>query len=240
MALPDEAIATIRSLIQAGELKPGTRLPPEQQLAARLGLSRNSMREAVRALESARVLDVRRGDGTYVTSLAPALLLEGLGFAIDLLQDTSLLEVVEVRRMLEPIATGTAAARISDEALGELREILDKMYATKELTEQMVHYDILFHRTVIAANGNETLSSVIEALSSKTLRARVWRGVLEAGAATRTLAEHQAIYDALAARDAALAQSAALLHINTSETWLRKILTKKPTEPRSRAADQAG
>jgi GntR family transcriptional repressor for pyruvate dehydrogenase complex len=94
MALPDEAIATIRSLIQAGELKPGTRLPPEQQLAARLGLSRNSMREAVRALESARVLDVRRGDGTYVTSLAPGLLLEGLGFAIDLLQDNSLLEVV--------------------------------------------------------------------------------------------------------------------------------------------------
>lgn len=240
MALPDEAIATIRSLIQAGELKPGTRLPPEQQLAARLGLSRNSMREAVRALESARVLDVRRGDGTYVTSLAPGLLLEGLGFAIDLLQDNSLLEVVEVRRMLEPIATGTAAARITDEALAELHEILDKMYATKDVSDQMVHYDILFHRTVIAANGNETLSSVIEALSSKTLRARVWRGVLEAGAATRTLAEHQAIYDALAARDAALAQSAALLHINTSESWLRKILTEKLTEPRSRVSTHAG
>ncbi|HEX7106039.1 MAG TPA: FCD domain-containing protein [Acidothermaceae bacterium] len=240
MALPDEAIATIRSLIQSGELKPGTRLPPEQQLAARLGLSRNSMREAVRALESARVLDVRRGDGTYVTSLAPALLLEGLGFAIDLLQDTSLLEVVEVRRMLEPVATGAAAARITDEALAELHGILDKMYATQDVSEQMVHYDILFHRTVIAANGNETLSSVIEALSSKTLRARVWRGVLDAGAATRTLAEHQAIYDALAARDAALAHSAALLHINTSESWLRKILKEKPTEQRGRVSNPIG
>jgi GntR family transcriptional repressor for pyruvate dehydrogenase complex len=240
MALPDEAIATIRSLIQSGELKPGTRLPPEQQLAARLGLSRNSMREAVRALESARVLDVRRGDGSYVTSLAPALLLEGLGFAIDLLQDTSLLEVVEVRRMLEPVATGAAAARITDEALAELHGILDKMYATQDVSEQMVHYDILFHRTVIAANGNETLSSVIEALSSKTLRARVWRGVLDAGAATRTLAEHQAIYDALAARDAALAHSAALLHINTSESWLRKILKEKPTEQRGRVSNPIG
>jgi len=240
MALPDEAIATIRSLIQSGELKPGTRLPPEQQLAARLGLSRNSMREAVRALESARVLDVRRGDGTYVTSLAPALLLEGLGFAIDLLQDTSLLEVVEVRRMLEPVATGAAAARITDEALAELHGILDNMYATQDVSEQMVHYDILFHRTVIAANGNETLSSVIEALSSKTLRARVWRGVLDAGAATRTLAEHQAIYDALAARDAALAHSAALLHINTSESWLRKILKEKPTDQRGRVSNPIG
>jgi GntR family transcriptional repressor for pyruvate dehydrogenase complex len=203
-------------------------------------MSRNSMREAVRALESARVLDVRRGDGTYVTSLAPALLLEGLGFAIDLLQDTSLLEVVEVRRMLEPVATGAAAARITDEALAELHGILDKMYATQDVSEQMVHYDILFHRTVIAANGYETLSSVIEALSSKTLRARVWRGVLDAGAATRTLAEHQAIYDALAARDAALAHSAALLHINTSESWLRKILKEKPTEQRGRVSNPIG
>ena len=240
MALPDEAIATIRSLIQAGELKPGSRLPPEPQLAATLGLSRNSMREAVRALESARVLDVRRGDGTYVTSLAPTLLLEGLGFAIDLLQDTSLLEVVEVRRMLEPVATGTAAARITDDSLTELREILDKMNATQDVSEQMVQYDILFHRTVIAANGNETLSSVIDALSSKTMRARVWRGVLEAGAATRTLAEHQAIYDALAARDSALAHSAALLHINTSESWLRKILTETQTQQRGGVANPAG
>jgi GntR family transcriptional repressor for pyruvate dehydrogenase complex len=172
--------------------------------------------------------------------LAPTLLLEGLGFAIDLLQDNSLLEVVEVRRMLEPVATGTAASRITDAALAELREILDKMYATQDVSEQMVHYDILFHRTVIAANGNETLSSVIDALSTKTLRARVWRGVLEAGAATRTLAEHQAIYDALAARDAALAHSAALLHINTSESWLRKILGEKPIEHRGRISEQAG
>jgi GntR family transcriptional repressor for pyruvate dehydrogenase complex len=114
------------------------------------------------------------------------------------------------------------------------------MYATQDVSEQMVHYDILFHRTVIAANGNETLSSVIEALSSKTLRARVWRGVLDAGAATRTLAEHQAIYDALAARDAALAHSAALLHINTSESWLRKILKEKPTEQRGRVSNPIG
>src|SRR3954452_8936418 len=113
MALTDEAIAQIRTLIQSGQLRPGSRLPPEQQLAAELGLSRSSMREAVKALETARVLDVRRGDGTYVTSLAPNLLLQGLGFAIELLQDHNLLEVMEVRRMLERIATAAAASRIT-------------------------------------------------------------------------------------------------------------------------------
>jgi GntR family transcriptional repressor for pyruvate dehydrogenase complex len=235
MALTDEAIAQIRALIQSGQLQPGSRLPPEQQLAAELGLSRSSMREAVKALETARVLDVRRGDGTYVTSLAPNLLLEGLGFAIDLLQDHNLLEVMEVRRMLEPVATGAAAAHIDDAALSELRSILVQMHEARDDSETLVQHDMAFHRTVIRANGNETLSTVLEGLSGQTLRARVWRGLLEGNAATRTLNEHQAIYDALVARDALLAHAAALLHINTSESWLRSVLQTSSPPPRSRS-----
>src|ERR671930_2811033 len=124
MALTYEAIEQIRRLIKSGELPPGSGLPPENEVAAQLGLSRNSMREAVKALEMVRVLDVRRGDGTYVTSLEPRLLLEGLGFAVDLLQDESILSVVEVRRLLEPAATGLAAERITDEGLARLEERL--------------------------------------------------------------------------------------------------------------------
>ena len=78
MAVTDEAIEKIKAMIVAGELAPGDRLPPEKELSERLGLSRNSMREAVKALEVIRVLDVRRGDGTYVTSLEPHLLLEAI------------------------------------------------------------------------------------------------------------------------------------------------------------------
>src|SRR3954467_13802261 len=84
MALTDDAIERIRELIRSGQLPPGSQLPPEQKLADQLGLSRNSMREAVKALQLVRVLDARPGDGTYVTSLAPHLLLENFGFAIDL------------------------------------------------------------------------------------------------------------------------------------------------------------
>src|SRR5918912_1670486 len=127
MALTDEAINQIRNLIRTGALPPGSRLPPENELAAQLGLSRNSMREAVKALEMVRVLDVRRGDGTYVTSLQPRLLLEGLGLAVDLLQDDSILSVVEVRRLLEPAATGLAAERITDEGLAALAQRLQQM-----------------------------------------------------------------------------------------------------------------
>src|SRR5689334_20326844 len=104
MALTDEAIATIKEMIVAGELRPGQRLPPEKELGERLGLSRGSLREAVKSLEVIRVLDVRRGDGTYVTSLEPQLLLEALSFVVDLHQDASIVEIFEVRRVLEQFA----------------------------------------------------------------------------------------------------------------------------------------
>jgi GntR family transcriptional repressor for pyruvate dehydrogenase complex len=229
MALTDEAIQQIRRLIRSGELPPGSRLPPEPELAAQLGLSRSSMREAVKALEMVRVLDVRRGDGTYVTSLEPELLLEGLGFAVDLLQDDSLLSVVEVRRLLEPAATGLAAERITDDGLAGLEARLRAMNEAGFDVERQVAADAAFHRDIYAATGNQTLLSILDGLSSRTLRARIWRGVVEADAISETLDQHRTIFAALVARDRPLAEAASLIHVNTSEAWLRDVMTQAST-----------
>jgi GntR family transcriptional repressor for pyruvate dehydrogenase complex len=224
MALTDEAITKLRNMIQSGELPPGARLPPENQLAAQIGISRSGVREAVKVLESARVLDVRRGDGTYVTSLEPRLLLEGVGFAVELLQRDTLLEVMEVRRLLEPAATGLAAQRISDKQLEVLASALQDMRDAASDPEMLMHADLAFHRAVIASAGNETLLSLLDGLSGKTVRARIWRGLVLGNVTETTIDEHRAIHDALLARDPFLAQSAALIHVNTSESWLRAIL----------------
>ena len=224
MALTDEAITKLRSMIQSGDLPPGARLPPENQLAMQMGISRSGVREAVKVLESARVLDVRRGDGTYVTSLAPKLLLEGVGFAVELLQGETLLEVMEVRRLLEPAATGLAARRVSDAQLEELAAALQDMRDAASDPEALLRADVAFHRIVIASTGNETLTSLLDGLSSQTARARIWRGLVLGNVTEATIDEHRAIYDALRARDPFLAQSAALLHVNTSEAWLRTVL----------------
>jgi len=90
MALTDQAITKIKDLIVSGEFAPGDRLPKETELAERLGLSRNSLREAVRALALVGVLEPRQGDGTYVTSLEPELLLAGTSFVSDLLTGPTL------------------------------------------------------------------------------------------------------------------------------------------------------
>jgi GntR family transcriptional regulator, transcriptional repressor for pyruvate dehydrogenase complex len=230
MALTDEAIARIRTMIRAGDLPPGSRLPPENQLSAQLGISRSGIREAVKVLASARVLDVRRGDGTYVTSLAPALLLEGVGFAIELLQGETLLEVMEVRRLLEPAATAAAAGRVSERQLDELDELLRSMRGVAADAEKLMQCDIAFHRAVVAATGNETLTSLLDGLSSRTVRARIWRGLVLGDVAQNTIDEHEAIYVALKARDQSLAHAAALMHVNTSESWLRAVLDQSSPE----------
>jgi GntR family transcriptional regulator, transcriptional repressor for pyruvate dehydrogenase complex len=202
VSVTDEAIARIREMIAEGRLKPGDRLPKEADLAALLGLSRNSLREAVRALSLIHVLDVRQGDGTYVTGLEPERLLEAVGFMVELRHDTSLLEVFEVRRLLEPAATARAA---------------EGAYSVEEL----VAHDLDFHRMIVQAAGNQVLSALLVQLNSPTVRARVWRGLTQEGALERTLAEHRGLVAALRAGRADLAHACAMVHIAGVEEWLR-------------------
>lgn len=221
--LTEAAIEQVRQLIATGKLQPGQRLPPEAELADLLGTGKSTVREAVRALATARVLDVRRGDGTFVTSLRPELLLAGIGAAADLMQDGFTLELVQVRRILEPAATAMAATLITDAVIAELEGCLHLMSAASS-QDELVRHDEQFHRLVADAAGNATLASMLAGVSSRTTRGRAWRGVIEAGATERTIAEHAEILAALRARDPRLAEAAALMHVSTTETWYRNVL----------------
>jgi GntR family transcriptional repressor for pyruvate dehydrogenase complex len=221
--LTEAAIQQVRHLIATGQLVPGQRLPPEAELAESLGTSRSTVREAVRALVTARVLDVRRGDGTFVTSLRPELLLAGIGAAADLLQGGFTLELIEVRRVLEPAATRLAATRISDATLTELEACLSQMSAAGS-QDELVQFDEEFHQLVATTSGNATLASMLIGVSSRTTRGRAWRGIIEAGATERTISEHATILSALRSRDPQLAEAAALLHVSTTEAWFRSVV----------------
>lgn len=174
MAVTDEAIEKIKAMIVSGTLHAGDRLPKEADLAAELGLSRSSLREAVRALALVNILDVKRGDGTYVTSLEPALLLEALSFIVDFHKDATVLEFLQVRRILEPAATAMAAERITEDEITGLGKLLDSLGKHPEV-EDLVANDIEFHRRIAACSGNAVLCSLLETLSAPTTRARIWR-----------------------------------------------------------------
>ncbi|CAM5318474.1 FadR/GntR family transcriptional regulator [Streptomyces viridochromogenes] len=223
MAVTDEAIEKIKGMIVSGALRPGDRLPKESELAAALGLSRNSLREAVRALSLMRILDVRQGDGTYVTSLDPQLLLEALSFVVDFHRDDTVLEFLAVRRILEPAATAMAAARIGERQLDALAVRLDRLGDAPSV-EELVASDLEFHRGIVVAAGNSVLCSLLDGLSGPTTRARIWRGLTQEDAVARTLREHRAILAALRDRDAEAARSWATVHIASVEQWLRSTL----------------
>ena len=227
MALTDEAIGKIKEMIISGRVRPGEKLPKEADLAAELGLSRNSLREAVKALTLVNVLDVRQGDGTYATSLAPSLLLEALSFIIDFHRDDTVLEFFEVRRILEPAATGLAAVRMTPEEKAELGKILDAV-TVESPVDDFVATDLEFHKKIAVGSGNSVLASLVDNMSLPTARARIWRGMTEPGALERTLAEHRAIHGAILSGDADLARSWATVHIGGIESWLRTTLTDLP------------
>src|SRR6267143_3284758 len=148
-SVTDGAIDKIRELIVSGSWGPGDRLPTETELAAQLGLSRNSLREAVRALSQLRVLEVRQGDGTYVTSLEPELLLESTSFVSHLLVGESAIELFEVRRLLEGAAAALAAARIDSTGKEALRSKLDRMIESatvEELVQAVVDFHVVIAR----------------------------------------------------------------------------------------------
>ena len=223
MAVTDEAIEKIKGMIVSGALGPGDRLPKEADLATDLGLSRNSLREAVKALSLINILDVRQGDGTYVTSLEAPLLLEALSFIVDFHRDDKVLEFLAVRRILEPAAVAMAATRVTPDQLAGLRELLDRLGDQPDI-DTLVANDLEFHRQINALSGNTVLCSLLDTLSAPTARARIWRGLTQQSAIERTLAEHKAILDALAANDAETARSWSTVHIASVEQWLASVL----------------
>ncbi|MFI6024580.1 FadR/GntR family transcriptional regulator [Amycolatopsis magusensis] len=223
MPVTDEAIDKIKGMIIAGELAPGDRLPKEAELAQRLGLSRSSLREAVKALCLIRVLDVRQGDGTYVTSLEPNLLLDAMTFVVDFHRDDTVLDFLAVRRILEPAATALAAQHMTEPDLVELRKLLDELEEAPTV-EAMVANDLAFHRKIADGSGNPVLCSLLDSLSGPTTRARIWRGLTQEGAVAKTREQHEAIYEAIAAREPELARSWATVHVAGVEQWLRNAL----------------
>lgn len=228
MALTDDAIGQIKAMIQGGVLAPGDRLPPEHELSENLGLSRSSLREAIKVLVAMRVLDVRRGDGTYVTSLEPHLLLETMSFVLDFHQSRAVLDVFEVRSILETATARAAATRATPQDLAQIEDALAGVEGTDEI-EELVAHDLHFHGAIAAASGNGYLATLLDTVSGQTVRARAWRGITQDDAVERTLREHRQIAWAIAARDAELAAALMTVHVRGVAQWMEQNLDEENT-----------
>ena len=187
------------SAIARGEFQPGTRLPPERELASVLQVSRNMLREAVRQLETMGVIVVRQGNGTYVAEAADGFTarnpLELLALA-----DTNVLDLMEARQAIEIKAASLAAQRSGPEEHQVLRRLMDEMAEVVPMSSEYAEKDFEFHYAVVRASGNMVLVKLFTAVQD-VLKLHLVRALAVPGVGESSHDRHTRIAEAILSRD---------------------------------------
>ncbi|MCP9206553.1 FadR/GntR family transcriptional regulator [Streptomyces cucumeris] len=220
MSAVDKAFHGLRHMIASGRLGAGERIPPEADLCEELGVSRGSLREAVRMLAALGVVEPRHGSGTFVSQLRPEDIIGSLSLTLELLPLTGLLEVYEIRRVLEAHIAAKAAARATPEAVGTLFSLIEAMEATDDPTEAS-ELDHRFHAEIARIGGNPTLMSLLAVFRARSRKYQVFN--LPDGPELRRKSDedHRVLAQAIADRDPGAAAGAAEAHVSQTERWLR-------------------
>jgi GntR family transcriptional repressor for pyruvate dehydrogenase complex len=210
----EDIVEQIRRLLADGELKPGDQLPTERELCDRFQVSRASVREAIRTLESMGLVAIKSGEGTYVATSAEALLTP-LAAAI-LQQKDALLEIFEARKIVEPEIAALAAKRASFGETKLLEAILEDQARQIAEGETGVEADTAFHSALAQAAKNKVFLRLNDAIVD-TLRETRERSLQTRGRPARSLAGHRAILEAIRSKDPAKARQAMLEHLDAIE-----------------------
>ncbi len=212
--LSDRVAGQLARRIDRGELGPDQRLPTEQQLAERFGVSRTVVREAVSRLKSMGLVVSRQGAGVFV---APRGQARALAFDPSVLQSLeSVVHVVEVRRALEGEVAALAAQRITPAKARALRAALQKLDAAVADGADGVEEDLAFHRCIAQATGNpqfERLLAFLEQYQRDAMRVTRTNESMHGAFMRAVNREHEAIARAVIAGDAVAARRAAVRHM---------------------------
>jgi GntR family transcriptional repressor for pyruvate dehydrogenase complex len=214
-AVPQQIVSRLLDLIQQRHLGPGDRLPAERELSATMGVSRSSLREALRALTVLGVTEMRHGTGTYVSSLEPDLLVRPLSFVLSL-SDGGFDQLFEARRVVEPAIAALAAQRIDEAALDRLDALVTRADAVIENSEAFLVADVELHDVIREAAGNAILGRFMESIHALGLASRQTTGTRRA-VRDQSLRDHRDIVAALRAHDATAAADAMHHHLENVE-----------------------
>ncbi len=219
-----DATAKLLAIIETSGLQPGDRLPVERELASQLGVSRSTVREAIRTLSSMGMLSARQGSGTYITELSAERLATPLLFAVER-NATSASALMDVRGMLEVGATELAAPNVGPADIRRLRRLAAGVDAN--VRDGVVNAaDRRFHRAIHELADNELLLHLIDSVwyLAAGLRQRVMQ---QDAQLRRTIEAHNAIIDALETRDPVEAGRAMRAHIEDIRRWLAEAIAQE-------------
>ncbi len=239
-SLAGRIVDSIRDMVERGQLKPGERLPPERELAAQLSVSRTALREALHTLAALGLIEVRHGRGVFVVgdsvqatvqrlslALSEQHIIGGLSPQSDAI--ARIHELFDIRRVLEGAAAEWAAQRATSEQVEEMRVILasDSAVRSAETVDTALtsELDGRLHALIAASTTNRTLMLLMAVLLDELSLART-RSLALPGRVTRSLHQHEALVDAIAAHDVSAARAAMLEHINDVERTILEHLAQ--------------
>ncbi len=228
--LSEEIIVQIKKLISDGDLGPGQKIPSERDLAAELGVSRPSVREALMVLEALGFLESRQGGGTYVRPLGDVIMPDPLTDMIKHRDPMMLHALTEVRSGLESWSAYLAAKRAKTSEIEHLRELYASMVEHAKKGQWSATLDIKFHLTIASASHNSLqvhILHTIQELFQTTIMVALEDFYSKEGHIEQLLSQHREILEAIEARNPELARSRMQQHLTLVEEKLAVFLPKE-------------
>lgn len=224
-----QIVSQIRALIFEGKLSPGDKLPSESALLQQFHVSKQTLKEGLRALEYMGLVDIRKGvtGGAFIVEVDTEVIREVLANFL-YFKNLSIGNLSEVRRIIEPYAAGIAAQNMSEKdllTLGRLMKTSKSQRSAHAYSSEMAKTDLEFHRVVASSTKNPILVLMVDFVETvmADLKKIVKPGVPFAAAVLRA---HQNIYDAISARDAQRAASEMEKHVHEVEESMMKLEKK--------------
>lgn len=234
--LTNQLIDSFREMLSRGALHWGTRLPPERELAKQFGVSRVSLRHALKALELLGVITQRVGDGTYLSPDPSRILDSALDFLL-LTDEINFLDVIDTRLMVEPELASAAARHATSDSVKELDSVLQAMHSEENEAKQ-TELDLLFHDAIFRASGNRLARRIFSVLH---------RSMTDSIAVTsklvsweHTISFHEPIYNAIRDRKEDEARNSMRVHLLDARQLLMSTGMKRPEVDATRFPNLTG
>ena len=208
--LPEQIADKLREMIIQEEMKTGSKLPAEAELMARFGVSRSTVREAVKILQTEHIVDIRQGQGTFLCAM-PGLADDPLGLRVTD-QEELIAQLLETRLLVEPNVAALAAQRRQDRHLQEMKTLLDRMDNAYLHGENYTPYDAQFHSVIADCTGNDVIKRLLPTIH-ESIRAGYQHTRRVEGSYQRASQCHLEMYRAIAEHDSDRARLAAQRHM---------------------------
>lgn len=207
----EEIVRQIKAMIAEGRLRSGDQLPPERDLAEKFLVSRTSVREALRALESLGLVEIRPGEGTFIREISVESLIQPLALVM-VSQREAIGELFEARRLLEPLLAGLAASRATPDEIHEMERILEQQAKEVAGGGTGLAQDARFHAAIGNAAHNRAITRVVHGLMDLLAQSRE-ESLNTPGRPERSHQDHRRVLDAIRQRNEAGARQAMLDHV---------------------------